>query len=62
MKTKNNEHLLIFDFGEKKSIYGQEIRFYEKKVGNFSTSKCAKKLAFKIIQFFEDTLLDKEAP
>ena len=30
----------------KKVDYGQKIRFYEKKVGNFSTSKCSKNCAF----------------
>ena len=30
----------------KKVDYGQNIRFYEKKVGNFSTSKCSKNCAF----------------
>ena len=31
----------------KKVDYGQKIRFYEKKVGNFSTSKCSKNCAFR---------------
>ena len=44
---KNNEYLFIFDdFGKKKIDYGQKIRFCEKEVGNFSTSKCPKKSAF----------------
>ena len=31
----------------KKVDYGQKIRFCEKKVGNFSTSKCSKNCAFR---------------
>jgi hypothetical protein len=43
---------------QKKIDYGQKIRFSEKEVGNFSTSKRPRNWAF---QKFEESVLDKEA-
>ena len=45
--------------------YGQKIRFCEKKVGNFLTSKCSKNCAFHYFSkknIFERSFLAKEAP
>ena len=49
----------------KQTDYGQKIRFCEKKVGNFITSKCSKNCAFHYFskkKNFERSLLAKETP
>ena len=65
-KSKNNEHLLIFDdFGKNKLIMGKKLGFVRKKLVTSSTSKCSKNCAFHYFsknKNFERSFLAKKTP
>ena len=52
--------MLVFDDFSKKIDYGQKMRFCEKKVGNFSTSKCSRSCAFQKKKILRGTFWTKK--